>query len=1757
MPATTTFYLQRMIWIRAPNCKTPALLCHSSQAIVAYTTATMETFITLSFLPGNHSLAVELSMVAARNISMITANFNVHGDDTALVSCSNQSGRFSIRNSTFVQIKDLHFIGCGGNEIIQVERFILENATFHGVSWSSSLVLHRVANGIIVKNSFILNSNSNLFHHEHGAALCINDSSFSIVDGNFTRNSASSEGGVVYALNSTFNISTSYFADNVALKGGVIYSCASVFSITGSTFINNSATYYGGVLCIDNSSFVISTSIFTNNRASMYGGVVAVLDKYTSGSASLFSISNSSFVSNNATNLGGVLYTRNNSIYSISSSNFTKNKACKGGVIYAHASFFNISHNNFINNTALCYWSSFYSMKGTGGVMYANHSLFSIGFSIFIRNKAESEGGVLHVEHNTQFDIFASNFTHNSASDNGGVMNILWSSYTCNITASNFIKNDASYSGGVIFTRDSRIGIVSSIFVENSAKNDGGVLLTCDSSFSISISNFTHNRAGHKGGIVILWQSELSIINSSFMENNASHSGGAIRVDQKSSLSIAVSNFTNNRASRFGGAILFKEASTFNITDTGFTENRASYSGGALYVQGQSSGAITSSKFIKNYAAYGAVLFLNIRSSLHILTSTFDYNSDNSMLDKRDNENSTTCTGKLIAEVIDTKCSIYRGIIAALIGSLFNITSSKFTSNHATLGVITAFMSNFSITNSIYVNNTARIGGVISTFNASFRIINSFFSKNHAEQFGGVACIFESPFDIFHSNFTDNKAILNGGVIYIVSTRQHFNVTIADSTFSNNEAKYGGIMYITGTKVDVINGTFYQNSGSFYAFSSNITFRGTTRFENCAEPSLNHNSELSRKEGGAITSYHSSVTFTGETILLNNQARDGGAIVAIDGDIIVWDETLISSNNATSYSGGGIYLIQCDLYIHGRCNFTQNHASMRGGGVYASGSAIVVQPQGYLSFTNNSAENGGGIYLRRNSRLVTVSKFPGILNDEGENGFVKFIDNNAKNGSGGAIYMADENSVSCFSIECLIQSVAFNKLLSNAAGTDIRLILFSGNTATHYGSNIFGGLFDRCTPSPFATIYTDESTSQYYSGIDYLQTISNIALNSIASDPVRVCFCNNTGQPDCTYETFTIKVKKGQNFSISIAAVDQVNRSVNASIRSMLINNSHGRMGEGQQQQKISGENCTKLTYSVYSPNDSEIISLFADGPCKTSVLSRRNVSIQFLNCTCSIGFEPSCSYSECTCICSWTLSPYITKCDPATNSVFRANTTSWISYINDTDPPGFMIHPICPLDYCYLPSENVSINFNLSSGSDAQCAHNHSGILCGACQLSLSLSLGSSRCLPCPNHWPLVFISIMFAALVAGILIVTVILVLNMTVADGMINAIIFYTDVTAPFHRIVHSSASPNFPTVFIAWLNLDIGFDVCFVKGLDAYAKTWIHLLFPAYIIFLVAMVIQISKHSPRFTRLISCSRRRDPVATLATLILLSYAKLLSTTISVLSYAILTYPDGSTSVVWLVDGSVQFLRGKHIALVIAVAIIILIGVPYTFILLFWQWLIQIPKINLNRWTRLNSIITPYHAPYNNRHRYWSGLLLLVRVVLYITVSVTVSSNPQIPLLMTVVLVGGLFFLKGIIGTSLSLYKRSSVDIVETVILLNLLLFAAFSWYNFKLDNRKETAIMYVSTGTVFLLLLGEIAYKVISSTGILGCIKGKTSADNAVHNQLLVPLIRSPSLSSEVTHSSIEISLPTPSPNEHGRNDHDFENEKESSFIMQNVG
>ena len=134
-------------------------------------------------------------------------------------------------------------------------------------------------------------------------------------------------------------------------------------------------------------------------------------------------------------------------------------------------------------------------------------------------------------------------------------------------------------------------------------------------------------------------------------------------------------------------------------------------------------------------------------------------------------------------------------------------------------------------------------------------------------------------------------------------------------------------------------------------------------------------------------------------------------------------------------------------------------------------------------------------------------------------------------------------------------------------------------------------------------------------------------------------------------------------------------------------------------------------------------------------------------------------------------------------------------------------------------------------------------------------------------------YIAVIIVAILAGILLI----VLNLTIAVGTINGIILYVNIVNANFSTFFPFTEPNHATIFIAWLNLELGIDSCFFEGMDMYWKTLLQLVFSANVIFLVVMVILISERSTKFARLIG---QKNPVATLDTLILLSYSKLIQT-------------------------------------------------------------------------------------------------------------------------------------------------------------------------------------------------------------------------------------------------------------------------------------
>ena len=174
------------------------------------------------------------------------------------------------------------------------------------------------------------------------------------------------------------------------------------------------------------------------------------------------------------------------------------------------------------------------------------------------------------------------------------------------------------------------------------------------------------------------------------------------------------------------------------------------------------------------------------------------------------------------------------------------------------------------------------------------------------------------------------------------------------------------------------------------------------------------------------------------------------------------------------------------------------------------------------------------------------------------------------------------------------------------------------------------------------------------------------------------------------------------------------------------------------------------------------------------------------------------------------------------------------------------------------------------------------------------------------------------------------------------------------------------------------------------------------------------------------------------------------------------------------WLPDGTVSYLRGKHILLFFIAMLILLVGIAYTTLLFSWQWLIYYQNKKVFKWVRYQKFylfLEPYHAPYNFNHRFWAGLLLLVRVVLYIASTLNVSRAPGVDLLVTGIVTIGLLLLKGHVGSKSSIYRKWPVDVLEMTCYVNVIILSFARFYTLE-SNQDENVVAYIS-GTITLAL------------------------------------------------------------------------------------
>ena len=415
----------------------------------------------------------------------------------------------------------------------------------------------------------------------------------------------------------------------------------------------------------------------------------------------------------------------------------------------------------------------------------------------------------------------------------------------------------------------------------------------------------------------------------------------------------------------------------------------------------------------------------------------------------------------------------------------------------------------------------------------------------------------------------------------------------------------------------------------------------------------------------------------------------------------------------------------------------------------------------------------------------------------------------------------------------------------------------------------------------------------------------------------------------------------------------------------------------------------------------------------------------------------------------------------------------------------GLILHPHCPLDYCWNDQIDVS-----TEDLDSQCQFNRTGILCGACGSNYSLALGGSQCLECTDsHLGLI---IVFA--VAGITLVLIISLLRLTVSIGTLSGLIFYANIVAINRAIFIPQGTTNILTIFIAWFNLDLGIVTCFFDGMDTYTLTWLQYVFPGYIWFLAMAIVLISQRSVHISRMLG----NNPVSVLTTLFLLSYANILRTIITSLSFTTLEYPDDHTRVVWLYDGHVDYLKSKHIPLfVFSLVILIFLFLPYTLFLFFSQWLQVLSNRKILFWmnsARIKIFLDTYHAPHNVKHRYWPGLLLLIRCILFVAFTSNPTGDPSINLLCITSVSLGL----AVLTRSINIYSNWSLDILESSFILNLGILAGAT-YHVRSSGGNQEVVTYLSIGIAFTEFVGIVIYHTIiqlKNTAVVKCIQNVMS-------------------------------------------------------------
>ena len=659
----------------------------------------------------------------------------------------------------------------------------------------------------------------------------------------------------------------------------------------------------------------------------------------------------------------------------------------------------------------------------------------------------------------------------------------------------------------------------------------------------------------------------------------------------------------------------------------------------------------------------------------------------------------------------------------------------------------------------------------------------------------------------------------------------------------------------------------------------------------------------------------------------------------------------------------------------------------RGGGMVLFYVQLVFFNHPSTISNNYSPTNGGGLNI-------------GLENIGIDGNTAVYFINNTAQGKGGAIYQS--SSV---------------KYLTGCTFSRHFTAIFAGNHAVTAGNNIYGGTYWNCyADTQYIHVKNNFNSIINCSNSPTLQKFQKPLSLYVTSEAVGVCLCSED-KLTINYHDRIIshQLYPGQFITLPLVTVG-VCGGISPAV--LVTDFDGGIIVSLETINQETEKQCKNFTYQIKQrwPNSTNgKIKLGMEEKLELPDNSSLIVDITLL--PCPHGLALSNGQCECNSVISSVSSG---RCD--VNEMphpISKSSNSWLYYNTQYDCTVGYVN--CPFDYC----TSSTISFSLDD-PDIQCANNRSGILCGECQQGLSLMLGSNKCGQCSNK----YISLILPFIVAGFIFVAFLLVSNMTVSVGSINGLLFYANVMK-LNESDNGISSIPVLSQFIAWLNLDLGIETCFFNGLDGYWKAWLQYCFSFALIALLILCCKLS------TKLAHCLGR-NVVAVLSTLIFMAHSKLLLAIRNSLMLSVIEC-GGRKSYVWSVDGNIHYLGHKHIYLFILSLVVMLTGLLYTITIFSSQWMQRLSgrycRSSWDPFYRLKPFLDAYTGPYKDKYRYWTGLLLIIRLLLTTVFSYTTGTIPIINNYITVFIAGLLIHL-----LAREVYRNKILNILELFYMANL---------------------------------------------------------------------------------------------------------------------